>query len=104
MDYSFFKVIHFASIGAMVLSLSKKSYWLFGLLWILVLASSFGLVSTLGLHENFPKWADAKFGLWIIMGALALTSKFKPQLGKSFSGITGLLLVGAIYLAVYKPF
>lgn len=104
MDYAFFKVIHFASIGAMVFSLSKKSYWLFCLFWLLVLASSFGLVSTLGLHENFPKWADAKFALWIIMGALALVSKLKPHLGRAFSGITGLLIVGAIYLAVYKPF
>ncbi|WP_408095609.1 hypothetical protein ACJVC5_11255 [Peredibacter sp. HCB2-198] len=104
MDYSFYKVIHFASIAAMVFSLARKSYLLFGLFWILVFASSFGLVSALGLHENFPKWANAKFGLWIIMGVLALVMKFKPQLGKAFSGITGVLVVVAIYLAVYKPF
>lgn len=108
MDYALFKTVHYLSIGGMVftltgIALNKKSFLAFMGFWILALATSFGLVSALGLHENFPQWANTKFYLWILMGVLALAMKFKPKLGPLASAVISLLLVIITFLAVYKP-
>lgn len=108
MDYALFKAVHYLSIGGMVftlagIALNKKSFLAFMGFWILALATSFGLVSALGLHENFPQWANTKFYLWIVMGVLAIAMKFKPKLQQFASSVISLLLVIITFLAVYKP-
>lgn len=110
MDYSLFKLAHFVSLGGMVWSFgssylkrTNKAFIAFTFFWLMVLATSFGLVDALGLHENFPAWAQKKFHIWILMGIMVLLMKLKPRFERVLVPVMGIFLVGAIYLAVYKP-
>lgn len=116
MSYEFYKTIHFLSIFSLIASLilalvcyRTKTYLrpimiIHGLSWIIVFASSFGLVSALGLHENFPVWGKIKTVLWVLLGIIPFLIKRKPELGRLNLVLISLIASFAIYLAVYKPF
>ncbi|WP_374074469.1 hypothetical protein [Bdellovibrio bacteriovorus] len=114
MNYFFLKIFHLSSIVVLFLSFGmilvnfsartrKIAYALHGVSWLCVLVSAVGLVNILGMHANFPLWANIKFYIWIALIPLLLVMRKKPQ----WVSVTGTLLVTlaivAIWLAVAKP-
>ncbi len=116
MDYLLFKCLHLVSLVALFVSfgmilctnrnslLSRSVVAIHGVSWLLVLYTAHRLVAVLGLEANFPDWALAKTGIWILIGVCALLGRWKSQ-WRGPSAILGSLLGGAaVYLAVFKPF
>ncbi|WP_374028737.1 hypothetical protein [Bdellovibrio bacteriovorus] len=118
MGYVPSKIIHLISLAVLFLSfgmilaatlqtnpgkLRKAGFILHGISWLTLFLSAFGLVSALGMHAAFPKWASVKTVIWVALGLSVLLLAKRPKL----SGITMLLISGlgvaAIWLAVAKP-
>lgn len=121
MSYEFYKILHFAGIVAVLLSLSAMIYGAataghkkfpaarflkvaHGVGLVITLVAGFGLLARLGLIREFPGWAIAKLGIWLLFGVYSLAVYKKPK--QSTLWWTGLwaLAVAAAYLARMKPF
>lgn len=118
MEYLTYKTLHIISIAALVVSLGfiiggcwiggknalrKWGFITHGISWILVFVTAFKLVGVLGMHENFPSWAQAKTACWILLGLVAFTIKKKPKFVAIHYGVILILSSVAIGLAVLKP-
>lgn len=120
MSYEFYKTIHYVSLMSLLISLifaiyvhtknghfkdkKKFIYALHGISWIVLFFSANGLVVTTGISENFPAWAMTKTGIWIALGLLPFLFKRLPRFAFANCMLVIGLIIGAIYLAVYKPF
>jgi hypothetical protein len=118
MDYPFFKTVHIISIVTLVVTIIlmlfayyqrssrfflKKILAFHVIAWVLTFASSFGLVSELQLHENFPLWASIKVYSWVGVGALTVWGFFKPGFFRKTYWISIGLCILATIMAIYKP-
>lgn len=118
MNYIHYKVLHLISIVLLFLSLgmivvsargphqskSKKNlmYVFYGLAWLAVFVTSLGLVSVMGLHENFPTWGKLKTYIWLTIGLMPLIFWKWPKYKTALSVVTLILGFAAITLAVSK--
>ncbi len=116
MEPSFYKILHFVGIFAMLLGIvgmilnksilkdnpfQKKTFAiLHGLGLVVVLVAGFGLLAKLEL--GMPGWAIAKLGLWLTLGAIPVASRFLAPMATVWLAL-GVASVAA-YLATTKPF
>jgi len=121
MSYEFYKVLHFAGVAAVLMAMSsvilgamttksrvfpaaKFFKSVHGVGMLVVAVSGFGLLAKLGLASQFPAWAMAKVGIWLVLGMYALPVYRNPEQGKMWwTGLWALAVVAA-YLARMKPF
>jgi hypothetical protein len=128
MPYPVYKIIHYAGMFAIFVSLAAlcaRAAWtiaasadapavpgkrllvvLHGLGLFLVLLGGFGMMSRLGVSHTmlFPAWIWIKLGIWTVAGALVVVPKRRP--GWSVPLLVALPLLGALAgaVALYKPF
>ncbi|MCB0282649.1 MAG: hypothetical protein H6627_02925 [Calditrichae bacterium] len=118
MSLLFYKVLHlvgiimlFAALGGAIVravlaqqspKLEKFVLMNHGLALLIILIAGFGQLAKIGM--TFAGWVIVKMFIWLIMGALILPIKKKPELNIVW-WITALVLgtVAAI-MGVYKPF
>lgn len=118
MSLFFYKVLHIAGIimlfmalgGAIVRAvLAQQSPKLekfvllnHGAALLIILVAGFGLLAKIGM--TFAGWVIVKMFIWLIMGALILPIKKKPELNTVWWIFALLMGVFAAILGVYKPF
>ena len=118
MSLSFYKILHLVGIfmlfsaigGAVVRSiLAEKSAALekliianHGLGLLLILIAGFGQLAKIGME--FSGWVIVKIVIWLVLGAMIVPIKKKPQMNKVWW--YSALVFGALaaYMALYKPF
>lgn len=115
MDYQLWKLLHFIGLFILFFSFSaliflafqnkrQKGFFILHLIgWVLILVSSFGLVGALGLHENFPAWANGKFYSWILIGLISIIGYFRAGFLRKVYPLSLALGIFATILATYKP-
>ena len=118
MSLFFYKLLHiagimmlFLAIGGAVLraSLAEKSAKMerfiiinHGLGLFIILVAGFGQLAKIGMQ--FPGWVIVKLIIWLVMGALILPIKKKPELNQVWWFFALAMGVFSGYLALYKPF
>jgi peptidoglycan/LPS O-acetylase OafA/YrhL len=118
MPYEVYKVLHLLGVIMTIAGLagliahtlqggSKGEGWrkpaviTHGVGLLLVLVAGFGLVAR--LQVGWPVWVLAKVGIWAAFGGLVAMAG-KPGGAKGAWWIMLALFLGAVALAVYKPF
>ena len=121
MSYTFYKLIHFASIFAIIMSLAaiashrlqggtkenfknRKFFMAFhGAGLLMAFIAGFGLIAKAGY--NFSSgWIWVKMLIWLTLGAYpAVFYKQKNESKLPYLGLFAILLI-AIYVVSYKPF
>jgi hypothetical protein len=117
-SYEFYKIVHlfgmFLSFSALAGAagaaatakadgLRKRFAAVHGTGLLLAFVAGFGMHAKLHL-AGFPGWFLAKLVLWILVGALIIVPRRKPDLANAlFVAVPVLGLVGA-WLAIAKPF
>ena len=113
MSYEFYKVLHliglvtlFASLGALTVipaDRRKPFMGLHGTATVIMLVAGFGLIAKLGLVQNMGAWLYGKMVIWLVLGAMPVGLRKKPEM--AFSILLMSLVLGAIsaMLAIYKP-
>ncbi len=120
MHYSFYKVLHsaslfamMASIGGMVaLSMTKESHpagkklmhITHGIALVISFITGFGLIAKLGLPSPWPLWVFGKIIIWLILAISPLLIHRQPDQLPLIWRVIILLGLFAAYLAQYKPF
>jgi hypothetical protein len=75
-----------------------------GIALFIILLGGFGMLARIGIaHTGFPGWVWAKFGIWVVMGALFVLPYRFPTLARPLWLIVPFLGITAAYLAFYKP-
>ena len=115
MSYETYKIIHFFSIIALFLSIGalmtysgnkKQKKWimsLHGLATLSLLVSGFGLIARLKM-SSFPLWLNLKLCIWLILSVLIPVLVSRNMNKKGIWFLVFLSGLGAICLAVLKPF
>ncbi len=113
MSYEFYKVLHliglvtlFAALGALTVipgERRKPFMALHGTATLIMLVAGFGLIAKLGLMSNMGAWLYGKLIIWLVLGAMPVVLRKKPNM--AFSILLFSLALGAIsaMLAIYKP-
>ncbi len=121
MSYEFYKVLHlvaiiwmFVSLGAhgLFASLSSKAERpdlarllaiSHGLALVVALVAGFGLLARLGILAGWPIWVFGKLGIWFLLGGITVFYK-KSQAPVAIKlGVTVLIGICGVLLAVLKP-
>jgi len=120
-SYEIYKFIHLTglaitvfSLGALALQMlnqktaefkNKKAIAIgHGLGLFMLLLGGFGMLARLGLARDMPTWVWIKIVIWLLVGAILVPMKRKPQWG-SWLWIAVLALVSAAaWVAIFKPF
>lgn len=116
MSYEFYKILHltglvalFASLGALaVLPADRRRPFMaiHGGAALLMLVAGFGLLARLGIMHNLKEagiWVYAKIIIWLLLGAMPVVLKRKPDLATSMLGVAVLLGAAAAFFAIMKP-
>jgi len=109
MDYTVYKLIHFAglftllfALGSLFTKYNKGAVMGHGIALLLVLLGGFGMQAKLGV--GFPGWMIAKLVIWFVFGAAIVLAKRGVISGKAaWFAMIGLAIVAA-YLGIFKPF
>ncbi len=111
--YEFYKVLHIcmlfiltSTLGFIFQEHSKKKKILIGIISFMVFVAGMGLIARLGFKhsEPFPLWIKAKILCWVLLNILLIFSvKFKIQAKKIVYLASGILILVAIIMAVYRP-
>lgn len=118
MSYQFYTVLHvagvlflFTALGALAATAGSASAGLrrmasiaHGVSLAVILVAGFGLLARLGHFGNIPAWAWAKMGLWLVLGAIVVPLKRKPEWAPALWVAMPLVGVLSAWLAVSKPF
>lgn len=119
MSYFIWKTLHLFGLVSLVSSFlflsfgitlgEKNNYrkWGFifhGVGFLLILSTAFGLVGELNLYGNFPLWANIKFYGLLALGGLPYLMKRFPKNMKAQVLFAFIVILVAIFLAVFKPF
>jgi hypothetical protein len=76
-----------------------------GIALFIILLGGFGMLARLGIaHTGFPGWVWAKFGIWLVLGALFMLPYRFPGFARPLWVILPLLGATAAYMALFKPF
>jgi hypothetical protein len=75
-----------------------------GVALFIILLGGFGMLARLGIgHTGFPAWVWAKFGIWVVLGAIVVLPYRFPTLARPLWLIVPFLGAVAAYLALFKP-
>ncbi len=116
LTYQTYKILHFAglvmvlvSLGALIVPASGKLSKRFlaithGLGMLLLFVAGFGMMAKLQIHWPVPTWITLKIGIWLALGAfMGLIPRLRAKNPTAlFWGII-LLSISAAYLALNKP-
>lgn len=115
MPYEVYKVLHvvfvvlFVSGAAITLYADHgNKFWkiLTGIVSFLIFVAGMGLMARLGVShtEGWPLWIKAKVGIWVVAAAFApiAAKRMREKRNLAFA-IVMLLVISAIWLAVYQP-
>ena len=115
MSYEIYKLIHFFAIISLFLSIGaflaysgnkkqkKQIMALHGLAALILFISGFGLIARLKM-SSFPLWLILKMCIWIILSVLIPILISKKMNKKWICLLVFASGLGAICLAVFKPF
>jgi hypothetical protein len=122
-SYSVYRVVHLVGIFILFVvlgglawggaraeargSLSPKlGMALHGIGLFIVLLGGFGLLARIGIMHgmNWPGWVWAKLVIWLLMGALVVIPRRKPEWGAGLLLLIPTLGGVAAWLAIFKPF
>ncbi len=121
LSYQIYKMAHFLGIFMILAALGGTAFaamqseaakhpWrkvaavFHGVGLFLVLLGGFGMLARLGLVAGLPGWIYGKLALWLLLGAMFFVARRRPALARSVWIGSGVLALGAGYLALYKPF
>jgi hypothetical protein len=118
MSYNFYTVLHvfgvivlFTSLGALAATAGSPSASLrrlasiaHGVSLAIIFVAGFGLLARLGFFGDIPMWAWTKMGLWLILGAIVVPLKRKPEWAPALWIAMPIIGGLAAWLAVMKPF
>ncbi len=114
-SYEIYKTLHLFSVIFFIATLAlqiylnqkhKKIAIYSGILSFLVLLGGFGLLARIGIshREGWPLWAVLKLVIWLILAiGFPITLKRKPSLVSKLWVPLSLLVLAAVYSAVFKP-
>ena len=113
MDPRLFHIVHvlaaFALVGLIFAAfanplplLRRKVLGASGVASLLVVIAGFGLAGL--LKYGFPGWIIGKLICWLGLSAIAGIAYRQPKKIPLLAGVTGLLLVAALYLVYFRPF
>lgn len=71
-----------------------------GISSLIVLVSGFGMLGGMG----FPGWIMVKLVAWLGLSAFSGIAYRRPRLNKMLILVSAVLLIGAVWAVVYKPF
>lgn len=79
---------------------------LHGLGLFIVLLGGFGLLARIGVMHgmSWPGWVWAKLGIWLVLGAIVVIPRRKPEWAAPLLVILPTLGGVAAWLAIFKPF
>jgi hypothetical protein len=118
MSYEFYKILHLAGLVALFASLGalavvpadrrKPFMAVHGTATLIMLVAGFGLLARLGLNfggnsTSNIHWVYGKIVIWLLLGAVPVVLKRKPNLASTMLGVSILLGVLAALLAILKP-
>lgn len=120
-SYEIYKFIHLVgltitvfSLGAMALQMALQRSADFkyrkliasghGIGALLLLLGGFGMLARLGIVQNMPTWVYIKIAIWLVVGALIVPMKRKPQYSSWLWALTIILVAAAAWTAIFKPF
>lgn len=117
-DYTTYKVIHLIGVFMVLVSLGglvavtasngqshplrKLALLTNGIGLLVALAAGFGLIARLQL--GWPGWFFGKILIWLILAALSVLIRRRPESASLFWWASLLLAAIAASLAVFKPF
>lgn len=123
MSYTFYKILHVASVLAVFAALGGAClhamqgggregnsgrgalHALHGIALFLALVGGFGLLARLGMATGWPGWVWAKLVVWLVLGGLLMVPARRPALARPILlGVLPLLGLAAAWLAIAKPF
>ncbi len=121
MSYEFYKILHVTGLMLLFFGLSaaltlkmagvaftgsakKMAFVTHGLGLLLMLFGGFGLLARMGFMGNIPLWAQAKIGIWVLLGGSIALVKRKGQIGWPLIVLFVGLGTTAAWLAIAKPF
>lgn len=121
MSFEFYKVLHlvgfmllFFGFGGLLtaafakVQLTKQArmmaFMTHGLGLLLVFVSGFGMLAKLGMMSGLPGWAQAKIGIWLVLGVAISLVKRKGHIGWPVAILLWGLGTTAAFIAINKPF
>lgn len=117
MDYTVYKLIHYAGIFTLIISLgsiftkyNKGAVIGHGIGLVLIILGGFGMQAKMKdfyiaqFETSFPNWMIAKLVIWIIFGAAVVLAKRKILNGPVAWVVMIGLAFAAAYLGLMKPF
>jgi hypothetical protein len=118
MSYEFYKILHvfaaillFTSLGTLAATARSETEQLrrlagisHGIALAIIFVAGFGLLARLGMFGSIPAWAWLKMGLWLILAAVVIPLRRKPEWATALW--LAIPIVGglAVWFAVAKPF
>ena len=122
MSYGFYKVLHFASILFLFISLGAQALFFLlsdkqknpgihkslmishGVSLLVAFVAGFGLIVKIGISGAWPGWVYGKIVVWVLLGGIVVFNK-KANLPWIIKALIILALGAAgVILAVAKPF
>lgn len=113
MSYEFYKVLHLVGLVTLFIALGalavvpaerrKPFMSLHGLATLVMLVAGFGLLAKLGLMKDWGPWVYAKIAIWLVLGAMPVVLRRKPNLAFPVLLISIALGACGAFLAIYKP-
>jgi hypothetical protein len=118
MSYQFYTVLHVvgvvflltalgtlaATAGSPSAPLRRVASVAHGIALAVIFVAGFGLLARLGFFADIPGWAWAKMALWLVLGAVVVPLKRKPEWAPALWAVMPLAGAAAAWLAVTKPF
>jgi len=118
MSYEFYKILHvfavlllFTSLGTLAVSARSETSQLrrlaavsHGVALAIIFVAGFGLLARLGMFGSIPIWAWLKMGLWLILAAVVIPLRRKPEWATALWFTIPIVGGLAAWFAVAKPF
>ncbi len=118
MSYQFYNVLHvigivflFTALGTLAATAASASAPLrrlasiaHGVSLAVIFVAGFGLLARLGHFGDIPTWAWVKIGLWLVLGALVVPLKRRPEWAPALWLVAPVVGGLAAWLAIFKPF
>lgn len=114
MPLTFYKLLHLIAMLSALVALGglitgpspgfrKALVAVHGTAMLILLVAGFGAHAKLGL-DGFPAWLWAKLAIWLVLGAIVVPIRKKPESKGLWLVVVIVLASMSSWLALYKPF